>query len=89
MENMALLTFFGLICVILLMDGPLTFLDFSIMQSRAIRMIILHFHIAHPCLCLYMSYHTVPKHTASNSAMASKVFPAWARYGLPSVSFVL
>lgn len=80
MENMALLTFFGLICVILLMDGPLTFLDFSIIR---------HFHIAHPCLCLYMSYHTVPKHTASNSAMASKVFPAWARYGLPSVSFVL
>lgn len=42
----------------------------------------------HACACTWAN-HTVPKHTASNSAMASKVFPAWARYGLPSVSFVL
>ena len=48
--TMTLITFCGLFCVILVIDGPLTFLDFLIMQGAVVRMIILDVHIAQPCL---------------------------------------
>lgn len=60
-----LLTFCGLFCVILVIDGPLSFLDFLIVQDAVIRVIILHVHIAQPCLHSYMSNRTMLKHTSS------------------------
>lgn len=62
------LLFCSLCCVVLVIDGTLAFLDFSIMQGGIIRMIILHGHVAQPCLYSCMSDH----HTSSNVPGARK-----------------
>lgn len=59
---------------VLVVDGPLTFLDLLMMQDGVIHMIMLHVHVAHPCLC--MSDLSVLKHSSSNFARARKVFRA-------------
>lgn len=61
---------------VLVVDGPLTFLDLLMMQDGVIHMIMLHVHVAHPCLCLCMSDLSVLKHSSSNFARARKVFRA-------------
>ena len=64
--------FVALICVVLVIDGPLTFLDFLISQGSVKHLIVLHVHIVHVCLCLRLcvSNRTVSKHTSSNCARA-------------------
>lgn len=56
-------------------------------------MIIFHIHVVHPCVWLFMGNRTMPNHTSSNPARATSQTnrtlgskPAWARYGLISVS---
>ena len=72
-ENMTLVSFCGLSCVVLVVDVPLTLLDFVIMQGGVLHMITLYVHVTYLCLSSSISKHTVLNHTSSNHARAKKV----------------